>query len=163
MARTDTTDREDALIRLKRNIQPDAQPALLDDEVEALLDEHKLATFWTASAAYLVGDVVIPLTRNGRRYRCIKAGTSGTTEPNWPTTENAKIGDGTGTLQWQEDGLEYKNIFDIRAASYAGCLLHQAKAAPLHDIRSNLTDYSQSQVYEHWGDVAKRFAPARVA
>lgn len=162
MPRTLNNDREDALVKLRRNIQPDAQPSLTNDEVEALLDENQLANFWAANTEYVVNDVVMSATPNGHRYRCIIAGTSGATEPIWPTDDRAKIGDGSTRLQWKEDGPDYSNIFDIRAASYAGCKLHQQKAAPLHDIRSSASDYSHSQVFAHWGEMAKQFKSVRV-
>jgi lambda family phage minor tail protein L len=44
-------------------------------------------TAWTASTAYAVGDVVRPTTQTGFGlvFRCNLAGTSGATEPDWPT------------------------------------------------------------------------------
>lgn len=41
---------------------------------------------WQASTAYTVDDIVVPTTHNGYRYKCTSAGTSGSTEPTWPTT-----------------------------------------------------------------------------
>lgn len=163
MPRTVETDREDALVELRINIQPDAEPALLAEEVEGLLDKNRRASFWLPSTAYTVGDVILPATLNGHRFRCTRSGTSGTTEPTWPSNDRAKIGDGSGGLQWQEDGPDYKNVFDVRAASYAGCLLHRTKAATLHDVRSSSSEYSESQVYDHWGEVAKQFRPVGIA
>lgn len=49
---------------------------------------------WTASTAYSVDDVVEPVTRNGYRYRVTVAGTSGGTQPTWPTTIGATVTDG---------------------------------------------------------------------
>jgi hypothetical protein len=56
-------------------------------------------TAWTASTAYAVGDVVVPTTgkENGWRYECTTAGTSGSSEPTWPTQEGATKTDGTVT------------------------------------------------------------------
>jgi hypothetical protein len=56
------------------------------------------ATTWTASTAYLVGDVVKPTTPNGFIYECTTAGTSGGTQPTWATTAGATVND--GTAQW---------------------------------------------------------------
>lgn len=46
-------------------------------------------TAWAASTVYVVGDIVIPTTENGFKYR-VKAisssGTSDSTEPTWPTS-----------------------------------------------------------------------------
>lgn len=50
---------------------------------------------WLASTAYALGDYVVPTTENGYRYECTTAGTSGTTEPVWPTTIGATVTDGS--------------------------------------------------------------------
>lgn len=57
---------------------------------------------WTASTAVLVGEVATPTTPggNGHTYRCIVAGSTGSTEPAWPLTEAVQFGDGSAT--WQE-------------------------------------------------------------
>jgi hypothetical protein len=40
---------------------------------------------WQASHAYALGAVVTPTVSNGHYYLCIAAGTSGSSEPTWPT------------------------------------------------------------------------------
>ncbi len=57
---------------------------------------------WKASIAYSTGAVVVPATNNGHYYRCTAAGTSGASEPTWPTTTGAAVTDGGVT--WQENG-----------------------------------------------------------
>lgn len=61
------------------------------------------ATTWAASTAYTVGDVVRPTTGNGHLYRCVVAGTSGTTEPTWPTAGGQTVVDSGAT--WAEVGV----------------------------------------------------------
>lgn len=51
---------------------------------------------WAASTAYAAGIQRRPTTRNGFRYTA-SAGTSGATEPTWPTTLDATVVDGTVT------------------------------------------------------------------
>ena len=62
-------------------------------------DLYKLlkGTAWEASTAYSLGDIVVPTAglENGFRYECTTAGTSGGSEPTWPTTEGATKTDGT--------------------------------------------------------------------
>ncbi len=54
---------------------------------------------WQASTSYNVGDYVRPSTDNGYSYECITAGTSGDTEPTWPTNLGDTVTD--GTVVWQ--------------------------------------------------------------
>lgn len=59
-------------------------------------------TAWAASTAYSVGDLVRPTTANGHIYICVVAGTSGGSEPTWPTVANQTVADNTVT--WAETG-----------------------------------------------------------
>jgi len=69
-----------------------------------------VAPTWTPSTAYTVGQFVIPTTYNTtgpkRLYRCTTAGTSGTTEPTWPTTFGATVNDGTAVWTEATPGIE---------------------------------------------------------
>lgn len=53
---------------------------------------------WVNQTLYAAGDMVIPTTPKGHFYRCTTSGTSGATEPTWPLTGSATVGD--GTAQW---------------------------------------------------------------
>jgi len=58
---------------------------------------------WTASTAYTSNQLIIPYTGFGsiqRLYRCTTAGTTGSTEPTWPTTANGTVTD--GSVVWTE-------------------------------------------------------------
>lgn len=50
---------------------------------------------WVASTAYSLTDVARPTTRNGYAYEVTTAGTTGSTEPTWPTTVGNTVTDGT--------------------------------------------------------------------
>lgn len=54
---------------------------------------------WAASTAYAVGDTVQPTTANGYYYRATVAGTTGTTEPTWPTSADT-VSDGGVTWEY---------------------------------------------------------------
>ena len=60
---------------------------------------HKLlkGTACEASTAYTLGQFVVPTAglENGFRYECTTAGTSGASEPDWPTAEGATKTDNT--------------------------------------------------------------------
>ena len=51
---------------------------------------------------------VTPITKNGRKYICTTAGTSGASEPTWPTTIGNTVVDGTAT--WTCSELSLSNI-----------------------------------------------------
>jgi hypothetical protein len=56
-------------------------------------------TAWTASAAKVLGDMVVPTAglENGFRYECTTAGTTGASAPTWNTVEGGTTTDNTVT------------------------------------------------------------------
>jgi hypothetical protein len=66
--------------------------------------------YWAANTVYAVGDTVIPNTPNGRIYKATAVagtGTSGASEPSWPTTDAATVIDNAGANQitWTEQSV----------------------------------------------------------
>lgn len=59
-------------------------------------------TAWAASTAYAVGAIIRPSSGNGHLYRCVTAGTSGASEPTWPTASGKDVTDNTAV--WTEIG-----------------------------------------------------------
>jgi hypothetical protein len=57
------------------------------------------APAWSGSSAYSLGDVVVPTSPNGHSYRVVTAGTSGGSEPTWPTG-GSSVSD--GGVVWQD-------------------------------------------------------------
>lgn len=76
------------------------------------------ASTWLATTAYTVGNLVVPTTFNslsgsvGRIFKCTTAGTSGSTQPTWPTTAGGTVTDGSVT--W----TEVSNLF--AAGTFSG-------------------------------------------
>ena len=54
---------------------------------------------WAASTAIQLGDTVTPTVANGLLFKALTAGTTGTTEPTWPTTVGATVTDGSVTWE----------------------------------------------------------------
>lgn len=50
---------------------------------------------WTANAEVEGGDLVRPVIKNGLYYRCMGTGTTGSSEPVWPTAPGEYVNDGT--------------------------------------------------------------------
>lgn len=133
-------------------------PQVPDDEVDQILDACRRAGVWIAATAYVNGDVVMPTTRNGHRYICIESGTSGATEPAWPTGDLRTIQDGT-TARWREDGGDYANVYDLRDAIHRCWLVKAQKVAHLYDIRQSQSGFTQSQMYDQCVKMAEKYAP----
>lgn len=71
---------------------------------------------WQGSSAVLLNDIYLPTTANGHRYKVTTAGTTGTTEPSWPTGAGATVASGSavftedGSTVLQQAGLTRANI-----------------------------------------------------
>lgn len=65
---------------------------------------------WQPSRSYALHDVVVPSIPNDRFYVCVTAGTSGTGEPTWSTTNGVATTDGQVVwmtyriVKWRETG-----------------------------------------------------------
>lgn len=69
---------------------------------------------WTTSVAYAVNSIITPTASNGYYYKAIQAGTSGGSQPTWPTGTGAQIAD--GSVIWQNAGQ-----LNTAAPSPPGC------------------------------------------
>ncbi len=78
------------------------------------------AEFWQPAHAYAIGALVQPRTPNGHYYRATIAGTSGATDPAWPTG-GGTVGDGPGTLVWQDQGAVPQGQTFTSAACHGAC------------------------------------------
>src|SRR5688500_5437735 len=65
-------------------------------------------TAWAAGRVYGTGARVTPTTPNGHYYTAIKSGTSGATQPSWPTATGGEVDDtnptATANPRWIEAG-----------------------------------------------------------
>ncbi len=75
-------------------------------------------TVWNASAVYVVNQEIGPTTPNGHSYKCTTAGTSGGSEPTFPTGSGATVTD--GSVVWTENGIAspYSNVFNATHTVY---------------------------------------------
>lgn len=84
-----------------------------------------LSRQWKASTAYEVDDIAVPTTGNGRSYICTSLGTSGASEPTWPTTEGGTVVDGGVT--WTENSYTVRFKVDRLNAEYFTYMLYHLK------------------------------------
>lgn len=103
------------LVRGARRVDADGVEPTLYDE-------------WAASAAYAVGDKVVPTVRNGHVYEVtVSDGAAGATEPAWPTADGATVVlDG---VTYTEAGSEWTGTYDLNAAAAEGWRWKAGKVA----------------------------------
>jgi hypothetical protein len=77
--------------------------------------------YWNnvASSVVSVGDTVLPVTQNGRIYKCTTGGTASAAEPTWPTTNGGTVVDGTVTWTEQSVALLSGTYAEPVGGSYA--------------------------------------------
>lgn len=161
------TDRNEAIQRLKSDIDADGYPALGNSEVNNLVDDNKIASVWSASTAFEIGDTVVPTAakRTGSKYRAIafngEGVSSGTTEPNWSASRDSIFSD--GNITWQEDGRQPRSLWDLEEAAYQGLLKKAAKTQTEFDYGDADHKQSASQMHKMLLEQAERMKPVRVA
>ena len=84
--------------------QKNWSPKISNIHIEERRDSVYSATAWTATTAHSLNDYTrtTAINCNGHFYICTVAGTTGSTEPTWPTTTGGTVVDGTVT--WAECG-----------------------------------------------------------
>ena len=116
-------------------------PELDSNQLANLIDQHKKFRTWEPDTTYAVGDMIVPSTPNGRVYQCIIAGTSTTTEPDFPTIgyavgqsffqyQQQNYNEGFG-LTFQDNGFITQEVYDVRATAKQAWLLKASIAANL--------------------------------
>lgn len=153
------TDIDDARSQLAFEIQASIPPVLTETEttgdLDKILAKCKRASVWVANTTYAVNDRIIPITRNGHRFICVRAGTSGATEPTWTEANYSNVGD--GTVLWEEDGIEY-DLWDMGRAIHEGWKLKKSKAVVYIG-----SDDGLEQVYQHCAEMELQTRPVMVA
>lgn len=66
--------------------------------------EPALYATWESAHVYIVGEIVTPTTRNSHKYRVTTAGTSGSSEPTFPTSSAGTVT--SGNAVFTENGAD---------------------------------------------------------
>jgi len=80
------------------------------------IEQGRDASAWAANTAYTVGNLVIPTSNPTFIWRCVTAGTSGATEPNWSLADASGLVT-DGTVVWEQDAA-YGRPHDITINRY---------------------------------------------
>jgi hypothetical protein len=90
---------------------------ILDRALDKIAGGTPLWPIWVAEVAIATDTVREPTTRNGYRY-AYSGGTTGASEPTWPTTIGATVADGSGT--WTNIGLSVWAMWDAEFERFKG-------------------------------------------
>lgn len=102
---------------------------------------------WTASTSINEGVIIRPSTENGHYYKALNAGTTGTTEPSWPTTTDGTVMD--NDITWEEHGPSVlQNIARIHIVPDGGGLPQQALKDDVEDHLTNVKPAPTTMVIE---------------
>jgi len=109
---------EPALVTLSEEEHIVVNTTSMADQTEIIL-KQTIIPEWKPSIQHLVGDRILPSAATGHIYRCTVAGTTGVSEPTWPSIATASQID--GTITWQEfdnPALKTKGARDQLLAQY---------------------------------------------
>lgn len=148
---------------ISRHTKATANPTLSSDELTDLVVRAKREdslgnppdayVMWEAATAYVVGDVVIPTERNGHYYTCNDAGTSGASEPTFPTDSGDTVAD--GTAGWEETGLApWVPTWNPNLSVAMGWEMKAAAAATMVDMQSGKQTVKRSQLIANFLQLA---------
>lgn len=141
-----TPEQVDSLLRGARRVDSDGY--LPSDDTE-----------WSAATEYAVDDVVVPTSRTGRTYKVTDAGTSGVTEPTWPTVHGGTVAlDGVTYEDITDDTTAWAGSWDFYRAAAEGWRIKAGNVSNRHDFGSNQGNYNPAQVFDHCIKMADLYA-----
>ncbi len=105
---------------------------------------------WQAKHAYTVGDTVARATANGFYYTCTVAGTSGYTQPSWPTSNGATVTDGGVTWTANQIPVELMWVIGALGDGTTGDVTFEVtvnSSTPLGNTIGNTASISCTEIY----------------
>jgi hypothetical protein len=153
--------RLDAIKQVSFMCQAGEYPELTVDELGQVVDDNKRFDDWSASTSYVYGDIVAPIVKNGRTYKCIEAGTSGTVNPfpEYYSENSTGIGYDDNTVKWIDLGPAHVETFDIRSAARAAWILKAAKVSNLINSKDGSQDLQLESLQKQFLSMAERYRP----
>lgn len=162
--------RADAIALVSLWCDAQTYPEISTTDIGTVVDQFDRFTPWTATTTYAVGDRIVPTTPNGRIYEARRAGTSGGTEPQWPTSPWLQftgfgISDGTSDPQllWADMGPAHVERYDVRSAARQCWLIKASRVAGEIDSKDGTSDVRLSELHAHCMAMSGTFRPLVVA
>jgi len=110
----------DFVTELKGNgsagVVPEIGPLFRAANYTEAIQSSSGAVAWQGTTAKNLNDKVTPVTPNGYYYLCTTAGTTGGSEPTWPTTDGQTVADGTVTWTCKKPKVDYDPHSDFATA-----------------------------------------------
>ena len=121
-------------------------------------------TAWVLTTATARGDIIIPTSANrtGYYYQAIQAGTTGASEPTWPTTPNDDVTDGTVVWRTREFSAPHLTAdASAGASSITVASTAEFEVSKTVNIRDDATPGGEERVISGIPDsVTLEFSPA---
>lgn len=165
----------EARAELEAMVSADVKPVLTTDEITMLLarcrvadaDDNAIDAYveWTAGTAYAVGDTVVPEPRNGHYYTCTVAGTSGASQPTWPTDDGDTVAEsGLSRPTWEESGsAPWVWTWALNIGAAMGWGWKAGKVSKNFDIQAGKDGLKLSDVFKHCVEMKKLYSSGAAA
>ena len=158
--------RAEAIAQVSLFCDATSYPQLSTTEIGSALDIYSRFFTWTAATTYAVGDRVVPTTPNGRVYECRVAGTSSSTQPEFPAYPAAQykgwsIQDGTSdpVLTWVDMGSINVERYDVRTVARQMWMVKASRVVAEIDAKEGASDVKLSQLKSHCLEMADKYRP----
>jgi hypothetical protein len=117
-------------------------------------DFPKLIPVWAANTVFSTGaynakiDITHPTVSNGFVYKPLNTGTSGASQPAWPTTLYQTVTD--GSIVWECSGYHYDNAYgNYNEPHMVAMILRAAIYARLAGVSTSITDQLITRCYNY--------------
>lgn len=144
--------------RLKRLVEADTEPRITDEEIDDLLVQNARLDRFGVKAEPIqpyrpgmkveVGDTIVPLNDNGHKYTVTVAGTTGASEPTWPTTSAGTVS--SNSVTYTEAGeTTWERAYDLFGAAADGWDLKASRVVHYFQFMTDGSRFFKEQVFDH--------------